>query len=54
MFPDLGEYGTEVLTAYGVSIGLLVAIIALSMRRSRKMRAQLDAVEARKDAARGE
>ncbi|MBU2993745.1 heme exporter protein CcmD [Octadecabacter sp. 1_MG-2023] len=53
MFPDLGDYATEVLAAYGASIGLLVVIVLLSMRRSRKMRAQLDAVEARKDAASG-
>ncbi|WP_296417322.1 heme exporter protein CcmD [Pseudooctadecabacter sp.] len=48
MMPDLGKYATEVLLAYGVSIGLLVVIVALSMRRARKVRAQLDQVEARK------
>ncbi|WP_375280989.1 heme exporter protein CcmD [Pseudooctadecabacter sp.] len=48
MMPDLGKYATEVLLAYGVSIGLLVVIVALSMRRARKVRAQLEQVEARK------
>ena len=49
MMPDLGAYATEVLAAYGLSIFLLVVIIAMSMRRSRKLRAQLAAVEARKE-----
>ena len=47
MMPDLGKYATEVLLAYGVSIGLLVVIVALSLRRARKVRARLDQVEAR-------
>ena len=51
MTPDLGIYTTEVLTAYAVSVGLLVGLIALSLRRSRKVRAQLADVEARKDRA---
>lgn len=48
MIPDLGNYGVEVLSAYGVSIVLLMGIIALSFRHSRKVRAQLADVEARK------
>ena len=51
MIPDLGKYATEVLAAYGVSIVLLVVIVALSVRRSRRVAAQLKQVEARKDAA---
>lgn len=51
MIPDLGKYATEVLAAYGVSITLLVAIIALSMRRAARVKEQLAEVEARKDRA---
>jgi len=51
MMPDLGKYAVEVLLAYGVSITLLVAIVALSIRRAARIRAQLDAVEARRKAA---
>lgn len=49
MIPDLGKYATEVLAAYGVSIALLVIIIALSMRRAAKVRKQLAEVEARRE-----
>lgn len=49
MIPDLGKYAAEVLTAYGVSIALLIGIIAMSVRRSRKVAAQLAKVEASKD-----
>ena len=49
MTPDLGNYATEVLTAYALSVVLLVGMVALSLRRSRKVRAQLAEVEARKD-----
>lgn len=51
MIPDLGEYTVEVLAAYAVSIAMLVVIVALSMRRSAKVRAQLQEVEARRDRA---
>lgn len=48
MMPDLGTYAVEVLSAYGVSIVLLVVIVAMSIARSRRVRAQLDEVEARR------
>lgn len=48
MIPDLGAYATEVLLAYGVSIALLVLSVFTSVRRSRKVKAQLAAVELRK------
>ena len=51
MTPDLGNYATEVLTAYALSVGLLVLLLALSLRRSRKVSAQLAEVEARRDRA---
>lgn len=43
--PDLGEYAVEVLAAYGVSILLLLAIVAISWRRYVRVRAALEAVE---------
>lgn len=45
MMPDLGRYATEVLSAYAVSILLLLAIIALSVRRYRRVKAALEQVE---------
>jgi len=49
MIPDLGKYAVEVLAAYGVSLTLLVGLVALSMRKSRKVAAQLKVVEARQE-----
>jgi heme exporter protein D len=45
MWPDLGKYAVEVLSAYAVSLLLLGAIIALTLRRGRRARATLQAVE---------
>jgi heme exporter protein D len=47
MIPDLGKYQTEVLSAYAVSIVLIVALVAISVVRSRKARAALEEVEQR-------
>jgi len=49
MIPDLGKYATEVLSAYGVSILLLVGVIWASIRRSSRVKAQLTQVEARRE-----
>ncbi|SFS07457.1 heme exporter protein CcmD [Yoonia litorea] len=43
--PDLGAYAAEVLSAYAVSIALLVALIWMSYRRYIKVRAALEDVE---------
>ena len=43
--PDLGAYAVHVLSAYAVSITLLAAIIALSLRRARKVKAELEKIE---------
>jgi heme exporter protein D len=43
--PDLGKYAVEVLSAYGVSLFFLAALVGLSWRRSRRVRAQLEQVE---------
>ena len=45
--PDLGKYADAVLSAYGVSILLLVGIVALTLIRGRRVRAEMDAVERR-------
>ncbi|NBR53356.1 MAG: heme exporter protein CcmD [Rhodobacteraceae bacterium] len=45
MMPDLGKYATEVLSAYGVSIVILVVIVWQSFARARKVKAELDRVE---------
>ena len=43
---DLGKYAGAVLSAYGVSVFLLVAIVLQSWLRGRKVRAALKAFEA--------
>ena len=43
--PDLGKYATEVLSAYGVSIVILVVIVWQSFARARKVKAEFDRVE---------
>ena len=45
--PDLGKYAEAVLSSYAVSIGLIVALVAVSVLRARRVRAQLDEVEQR-------
>lgn len=46
--PDLGKYADAVLSAYAVSIVLLVAIVGLSLWRGARVRAEMDAVEKRR------
>lgn len=46
--PDLGKYGVEVLSAYGATIVLLIVLVWATWTRSVKIRAALDAAEARK------
>ncbi len=49
MMPDLGKYADTVLSSYAVSIVLLVIMVALSLRASRKARAELEKVEGRRN-----
>jgi len=49
MMPDLGKYVVEVLSAYAVSIVLLLGLVWVSVRAARKARETLAAVEARKE-----
>lgn len=48
MMPDLGKYAFTVLGAYGASIGLLAALVALSLWRGAKVRRQLEQIEERR------
>ena len=47
---DLGKYAADVLLAYGISLGLIVCLIGLSMYRAKRMKADLAAAEARIEA----
>ncbi|MBE9635626.1 heme exporter protein CcmD [Salipiger mangrovisoli] len=47
MMPDLGKYAFAVLASYGVSLGLIIVLVSLSLRRARRVRAELDKVEER-------
>ncbi|MEM8692912.1 MAG: heme exporter protein CcmD [Pseudomonadota bacterium] len=46
--PDLGKYADAVLSAYAVSILLLAVIVALTLWRGRRVRAEMQDVEARR------
>jgi len=45
VLPDLGKYAFEVLSAYAVSLVLIAAIVGLSVRRSRRIKAALKRLE---------
>ncbi|GHG93103.1 heme exporter protein CcmD [Pseudodonghicola xiamenensis] len=47
MMPDLGKYADTVLSAYGASILLLIGLVAISLWRGRRVRAEMDALEKR-------
>lgn len=47
MIPDLGKYADAVLSSYAASILLLVALVAFSILRGRKVRAEMEKVEQR-------
>ncbi len=47
MLPDLGKYTDTVLSAYGVSIALLILLVVVSIWRGRKVRAEMERVENR-------
>ena len=46
MLPDLGKYAVTVLSAYGASIFLLVGLVVISVAKGRRVRAQMNDVEA--------
>lgn len=45
MMPELGKYAETVLSAYAVSILLVVALVAVSLMRAKKVKKQLQKVE---------
>lgn len=45
MMPDLGKYAASVLSAYGVSLILLFALVLLTLRRGRAARKALQEIE---------
>jgi len=47
--PDLGKYATEVLSAYGVTLVLLAALVLLTLRRGAKARRALREMERKRD-----
>jgi heme exporter protein D len=47
--PDLGKYGETILTAYAATIILVAAIVVLSIVRARKVKRQLEELEARRN-----
>lgn len=53
MMPDLGKYAVEVLSAYGVSILLIVALVVASFLKGARVRRQLAEAEARRGRADG-
>ncbi|MEM5543114.1 heme exporter protein CcmD [Sulfitobacter sp. AS92] len=44
--PELGKYAAEVLSAYGVSLVLLGALVAVTLLRGRAARRALEETEA--------
>lgn len=48
MMPDLGKYAVAVLSSYGATLGLLAAIIGLTLWRGARVRRQLDEIEERR------
>lgn len=45
--PDLGKYAFAVLSSYGASITLILALVGFSLWESRRIKRQLAEVEAR-------
>ncbi|MHA7889351.1 heme exporter protein CcmD [Roseicyclus sp.] len=48
MMPDLGTYAVPVLSSYAVSLGLLIAVVAASIWKARRVRTRLEEVETRR------
>ncbi len=47
MMPDLGRYAVEVTLAYGVSLALLVGLVAWVGARGARVRRDLEIIESR-------
>lgn len=48
--PDLGKYAEAVLSAYGVSLVLIAVLVLATVIKGRRVRAEMEAVEARREA----
>ena len=44
---DLGKYAEAILSAYAVSLLLIVVLVVLTLRKGKRARAELQDVEAR-------
>jgi heme exporter protein D len=53
LIPDLGRYAGAVLSAYGLSLLLIGALVVLVVWRGARVRRQLAAAEARRQSAEG-
>ena len=49
MMPELGKYAAAVLSAYGVSLGILALLIFGILRRNASALAELEAAERPRD-----
>ena len=47
--PELGKYGETILTAYAATVILLAVIVVVSVVRARKVKRQLEELEARRN-----
>lgn len=47
MMPDLGKYQAEVLSAYGITVLLIAALVGWSLVRAGRVRRALEEAEAR-------
>nr|WP_299843632.1 heme exporter protein CcmD [uncultured Roseovarius sp.] len=45
MMPELGKYADTVLSAYAVSIVLILGLVLVSLLRAKKVKSQLQEVE---------
>lgn len=45
MTPDLGKYAVAVLSAYGVTLSLIVGLVVTSLLRGARVKKALDRVE---------
>lgn len=45
MMPDLGKYATEVLSAYGITLLLMLGLLVQTLRRGARARAALRQAE---------
>jgi len=48
MMPDLGKYADAVLSSYAASLFLLGVLVVMTLRRGRKARSELDAIESKR------